>query len=41
MCLTTYVRVRTIRKKNFTLLVTEKNHGLAYDRDVKVSFETI
>ena len=22
------------------LLVTEINHGLAYDRDVKVSFET-
>ena len=22
------------------LLVTETNHGLAYDRDVKVSFET-
>ena len=23
------------------LLVTETNHGLAYDRDVKVSFETL
>ena len=38
--LTTYVRVRTIKKKNFMLLVTETNHGLTYDRDVKVSFET-
>ena len=23
------------------LLVTEANHGLAYNRDVKVSFETV
>ena len=38
--LTTYVRVRTIKQKNFMLLVTETNHGLAFDRDVKVSFET-
>ena len=29
-----------MRQKNFMLLVTETNHGLAYDRDVKVSFET-
>ena len=30
-----------IKQKNFMLLVTETNHGLAYDRDVKVkSFET-
>ena len=40
MFLTTYVRVRTIKQKNFMLLVSETNHGLAYDRDVKVSFET-
>ena len=26
---------------NSMLLVTETNHGLAYDRDVKVSFETL
>ena len=38
--LTTYVRVRAIKQKNFMLLVTETNQGLAYDRDVKVSFET-
>ena len=38
--LTTYVGVRTIKQKNFMLLVTETNHGLAYDRDVKVSFKT-
>ena len=38
--LPTYVRVRTIKQKNFMLLVTETNHGLAYDRDVKVPFET-
>ena len=31
---------RTIKQKNFIILVTEINHGLAYDRDVKVSFET-
>ena len=36
--LTTYVRVRTIKEKNFMRLVTEINHGLAYDRDV--SFQT-
>ena len=30
---TTYVRVRTIKQKNFMLLVTETNDGLAYDRD--------
>ena len=29
-----------IKQKNSMLLVTETNHGLAYDRDVKVSFET-
>ena len=29
-----------MRQKNFMLLVTETNHGLAYDKDVKVSFET-
>ena len=29
-----------MRQKNFMLLVTETNHRLAYDRDVKVSFET-
>ena len=29
-----------IKQKNFMLLVTETNHGLAYDRDVKVSFQT-
>ena len=28
-----------MKQKNFMLLVTETNHGLAYDRDVKVSFE--
>ena len=39
--LTTYVCVRTIKLKNFMLLVTETNHGLAYDRDFKVSFETL
>ena len=38
--LTTYVRVSTIKQKNFMLLVTETNEGLVYDRDVKVSFET-
>ena len=32
--LTTYARVRTIKVKNFMLLVTEINHGLAYERDV-------
>ena len=32
--------VRTIKQKNFMLLVTETNHGLAYDKDVKVSFES-
>ena len=37
---TIYVRVRTIKQNNFMLLVTETNHGLAYDRDVEVSFET-
>ena len=29
-----------MKQKNFMLLVTAKNHGLAYDRDVKVAFET-
>ena len=29
-----------MKQKNFMLLVTETNHGLAYDSDVKVSFET-
>ena len=29
-----------MKQKNFMLLVTETNHGLAYDRDVKVSFDT-
>ena len=29
-----------MRQKNCMLLVTETNHALAYDRDVKVSFET-
>ena len=29
-----------MKQKNFMLLVTETNHGLVYDRDVKVSFET-
>lgn len=39
--LRTYVGVRTIKKKIMLLhIVTETNHGLAYDRDVKVSFET-
>ena len=38
--LTTYVRVSTIKQKNFMLLVTETNEGLVYDRDVEVSFET-
>ena len=38
--LTTYVRVRTIKQKNFMLLVTQTNLGLAYDRDVQASFET-
>ena len=38
--LKTYVRVRAIKEKNFMRIVTEINHGLAYDRDVKVSFET-
>ena len=38
--LTTYVHGRIIKQKNFMLLVTETNHGLAYDRVVKVSFET-
>ena len=38
--LTTYVRVRTIKQKKIMLLATETSHGLAYDRDVKVSFET-
>ena len=32
--------VWTIKQKNFVLLITETNHGLAYDRDVTVSFET-
>ena len=36
--LTTYVPVRIIKQKNFMLLVSETNHGLAYDRDVKVFF---
>ena len=27
-------------RKKIMLLVTEINHGLTYDRDVKVSFET-
>lgn len=33
--LTTYVRVRKIKQKNFMLfhVVTETNHGLAYARD--------
>ena len=35
----TYVWIWTIKQKNFMLLVTETNHGLAYDRDVQVSFE--
>ena len=30
------VCVRTIEEKTFMLVVTETNHGLAYDRDVKV-----
>lgn len=30
------VCVRTIEEKKFMLVVTETNHGLAYDRDVKV-----
>ena len=34
------MRQDNIKQKNFMLLVTETNHGLAYDRDVKVSFET-
>ena len=38
--LTTYACVRAIKQKNFMLLVTETNHGLAYDMDVKVSFAT-
>ena len=38
--LTTYVRVRAITQKSFMLLVTETNHRLAYDRDIKVSFKT-
>ena len=40
--LTTYVRVWTIKQKKFMLLhvITKTNHGLAYDRDVKFSFET-
>ena len=29
-----------VARKGFMLLVNEPNHGLAYDRDVKVSFET-
>ena len=29
-----------IKQKKFMPLVTETNHGLAYDRDLKVSFET-
>ena len=29
-----------LNRKKFMLLVTETNHGLAYDKDVKVSFET-
>ena len=29
-----------LNRKKFMLLVTETNHVLAYDRDVKVSFET-
>ena len=29
-----------LNRKKFMLLVTETNHGLAYNRDVKVSFET-
>ena len=36
----TYVRVRTIKQKKLMLLVTETNHGLAYDRNVKISLET-
>ena len=35
-----YACVRTVKQKNFMLLVTETNHGLADDRDVEVSFET-
>ena len=38
--LTTYIRVRTITQKKFMLSVTETNNGLAYDRNVKVSFES-
>ena len=40
MCPTTYVRVKIIKQKSLMLLVSETNHGLAFDRDVKVSFET-
>ena len=40
MFLTTNVLVGTIKRKNFMLLVTETNYELAYDRAVKVSFET-
>ena len=29
-----------LNRKKFIPLVTETNHRLAYDRDVKVSFET-
>ena len=29
-----------LNRKKFMLSVTETNHGLAYGRDVKVSFET-
>ena len=29
-----------LNRKKIMLLVTETNHGLACDRDVKVSFET-
>ena len=29
-----------LKQNIFTLLVLETNHGLAYDRDVKVSLET-
>ena len=35
-----YVSGQLNRKKKIMLLATETNHGLAYDRDVKVSFET-
>ena len=35
-----YVHVRAIKQKSFMHLVSDVNNGLAYDKDVKVSFET-